>query len=94
MEEGKEMYQDSKHAYTAIVLLIKPFVSWHSRRRRRRRRRRRHRRRRGLSKLPSDVNRADIKSSQSSGPEFESFLATELFCFTVAPSSNCFEPRL
>ena len=78
------MYQDSKHTYTAIVLLIKPFVSWHSRRRHRR----------GLSKLPSDVNRADVKSSQSNGPEFESFLATELFWFTVAPSSNWLQPRL
>ena len=43
-EDGKEMYQDSKHTCTAIVLLIKPFVWCRSHRRRRRRR--------GLLKLP------------------------------------------
>ena len=37
------MYKDSKRACTAIVLLIKPFVWWRSRRPRRR----------GLLKLPS-----------------------------------------
>ena len=36
VEDGKEMYQDSKRMCTAIILLIKPFVWWHSRRRRRR----------------------------------------------------------
>ena len=41
-EDGKEMYKDSKRTWTAIVLLIKPFV-W---------RRSRRRRRRGLLKLP------------------------------------------
>ena len=34
-EDGKEMYHDSKRTCTAIVLLIKPFVWWHSRCRRR-----------------------------------------------------------
>ena len=41
-EDGKEMHQDSKRTYTAIVLFVKPFV-WC---------RYRHRRRRGLLKLP------------------------------------------
>ena len=36
------MYKDSKRTCIAIVLLVKPFVWWHSRRRRRR----------GLLKLP------------------------------------------
>ena len=42
--DGKEMQQDSKRTYRAIVLLIKPFVWLCSR----------HRRRRGLLKLPYD----------------------------------------
>ena len=40
------MYKDSKRTCTAIVLLIKPFVWWRSRRRRRR----------GLLKLPKIKN--------------------------------------
>ena len=43
VEDGKEMYQDSKRTCSAIVLLIKPFVWWRSR----------CRRRRGLLKLPN-----------------------------------------
>ena len=39
------MYKDSKRTYIAIVLLIKPFVWWRSRRRRRR----------GLLKLPNII---------------------------------------
>ena len=36
VEDGKEMYKDSKRTCTAIVLLFKPFVWWRSHCRRRR----------------------------------------------------------
>ena len=42
VEDSKEMHQDSKRTYTAIVLFIKPFLWCRSR----------HLRRRGLLKLP------------------------------------------
>ena len=55
------MYKDSKRTCIAIVLLIKPFVWWRSRRRRRR----------GLLKLPNRDS-SDGEESQSESNDVES----------------------